>query len=724
MNANFGLLIGALLLVSGAYGASCTAPRAPQMFYVSTNGNDSNDGSLLRPFRNIQTGVDCLIAGDRLRILSGTYTEFVKVRNRKGKAQAPIVIEGVPGIVPGPLVTIQGSITNLASSGHIFAFHEGSPSAPNNEWIQNGTNGEYVSRYPLPPGTTDWAVNQGGFIDAINGRHTRLIAYSRIEDLRSTNETFEKIIDGPLGCPPKDPREGPIVSVTNQGCTERRPWVYMGPGIWFDNVTHKVHIRLSPTHNSVPGLADYDGEKNPNNLPLAISEKNMYSIKVENSNHVVFNNLAVKFSSVSILVTDSTNIRFNDMVIWAGRFGVRAGRSEAIQFSNTLFDGGMPTWAFRNDLKDQYEFIENGQTKTNFLGKATMETLFASEGTRSIEIHHSEFINGHDLYLAAPDFQFHHNWINNLNDEGIFLDGSAEARGSVHHNVITQTLSAIGFAGIFPAGPWYIYRNLIDLRQPTAGFRPRNANFNRAYVWRPGAPFKSRFAEGPHHIFQNTFIVPFAAEFPDGKPIYPQASFTHLRNSIAPLNSRSSLNNVFVVLSRETNQDAPLAFLLPSGSLFSPAVFHIDGDLFYRKGFGEKMFATPIPGDPDHFHLFFCKPSDNCLKLWHANPFFESTQNTNPPGYEANAILLRDPEFSFWSGEPHEADDFRLKPSSPARGTGVPLPIELQSLDLETSGVSVPDIGAYQTTPGTGLAPKLRVGVRGKKIYPQTGPGN
>ena len=37
-------------------------------------------------------------------------------------------------------------------------------------------------------------------------------------------------------------------------------------------------------------------------------------------------------------------------------------------------------------------------------------------------IHHCEFHNAHDLYLGGTNIDFHHNWINNLNDEGLVLD--------------------------------------------------------------------------------------------------------------------------------------------------------------------------------------------------------------------------------------------------------------------------------------------------------------
>src|SRR5262249_44272589 len=153
----------------------------------------------------------------------------------------------------------------------------------------------------------------------------------------------------------------------------------------------------------------------------------------------------------------------------------------------------------------------------NNLGAGTMETLAEGNGgDYGTEFDHCEFVNAHDVNLVGTGIRFHHNWINNLNDEALIFDAGSIASGVVHDNVITQTLSAISFAGYGSAGLWQIYRNLIDLRSPTAGYRPRNIAFNRAFVWRLGRPFKDHEAQsdadgphsdGPYNLFQNTFIV-------------------------------------------------------------------------------------------------------------------------------------------------------------------------------------------------------------------------
>ena len=45
----------------------------------------------------------------------------------------------------------------------------------------------------------------------------------------------------------------------------------MGPGLWYDEADHRVHIRLAPTSNQVDDLDEYEGPADPRQLRLALS---------------------------------------------------------------------------------------------------------------------------------------------------------------------------------------------------------------------------------------------------------------------------------------------------------------------------------------------------------------------------------------------------------------------------------------------------------------------
>ena len=67
--------------------------------YVSTNGLDTNPGTLALPWRTIQKAANTVVAGDivNIRGTGGVYTERVTLTNRDGTAALPIVFQTNPG---------------------------------------------------------------------------------------------------------------------------------------------------------------------------------------------------------------------------------------------------------------------------------------------------------------------------------------------------------------------------------------------------------------------------------------------------------------------------------------------------------------------------------------------------------------------------------------------------------------------------------------------------
>lgn len=70
-----------------------------QIYYVATNGDDSNPGTEAQPFRTINKGTSVLQAGDTLYVRAGTYHEKVVISN-SGTANNPITISAYPGETP------------------------------------------------------------------------------------------------------------------------------------------------------------------------------------------------------------------------------------------------------------------------------------------------------------------------------------------------------------------------------------------------------------------------------------------------------------------------------------------------------------------------------------------------------------------------------------------------------------------------------------------------
>jgi hypothetical protein len=673
-------------------------------YYVSNSGNDSNPGTEIgQPFLTINHAVKALHEGDTLYLRHGMYLEQVNITNKKN-----IVIRSYPG----EHACIDGSLKDFRVMN-------------NDQWELASLSDpkahpeEYISKQTFL-NTPNNPVNRGAFLDT--HPYTRLITYMNINDLRSDNETFEQIsLDAN-----DDLRNGPALIVEECGhhpspdctyvlgdkrykpATYRYPWVYMGPGLWFDRQAHRVHARFSHTHNNVPGLVDYTGETDPNMVRLAVSSKLIKALSVSKCENVRLENLSIRFGGDETMsLSNCKNVVFDHVIFRAARTGVNlagnaAGPVTGTVFQHCEFDGGLPSWYFRTDRKVRYFFVENGQVIENRLGGGTMDLLlFGNLTNAGTEIHHCEFHDAHDVYLHGTCIRFHHNWIYNLNDEALFLDdGTPQQTQSyvmeIYQNVITKTQSALSFAGNNSKGHWYIYRNLIDLRTPTGGFRPRRPGDTD--IWRFGQAFKISSNDGDRDVFQNTFLVFDQQE---------QAAYLHYRDTqLTGNHTRRTFNNIFIAVNPNPDSDRAITFI-PSSSLHDAT----DGNDYYRIGFKTKPLFRYLGGGPFHSLDEFrgsptIPPSD----------IFLQSKTQYPPGYEANSIE-EDPQFCQFdpNGIPDQTDDLRLKPTSPARGKGVRLPDELQSLDpLAPMNDTVnPDIGCFPFD----CCP-LQVGVDSRRSYP------
>jgi len=83
------------------------------VYYVATNGNDANPGTLAKPFRTIQKAADITLSGDTIYIRAGVYRETVTPKNSgvsfKGYPGEVATISGAD-IVSGPWTLDKGSI--------------------------------------------------------------------------------------------------------------------------------------------------------------------------------------------------------------------------------------------------------------------------------------------------------------------------------------------------------------------------------------------------------------------------------------------------------------------------------------------------------------------------------------------------------------------------------------------------------------------------------------
>ena len=100
---NILIILGVVLLVAGAGGVFaqiCEAPTGYNCWYVSTTGDDSNDGSFENPFATIQYAVDNMNGGDIVYLREGTYYEsgiYINPITKSGNPNSPSILKSYPG---------------------------------------------------------------------------------------------------------------------------------------------------------------------------------------------------------------------------------------------------------------------------------------------------------------------------------------------------------------------------------------------------------------------------------------------------------------------------------------------------------------------------------------------------------------------------------------------------------------------------------------------------
>jgi hypothetical protein len=632
----------------------------------------------------LTTGLANVAAGDVLYLRGGSYAGNFTINGREGTPAQPIFVRSLPG----EHAIIDGSDPALW--------------VPNSLWhaVGDADIGLYESNDPFPHGGNKAA--RGSFYDRVP--YTRLITNWTLADLSASNELFGPLThEGQLPGPKAAPGEKPF------------PWVYLGPGLFQHPITGIVSVRLAHTTLNVPGFPDYTGPTDPNQVPLAIWTATVPVLKIINCASVHISDLTVRHGRVCVRIEKSNDIRLDHLNIYAGSYGIEfANRCTDAVVTHCLVDGGAPPWHYRSDRKTSYTYLDtDGTKKTNNLGVNTAKSLLG--GTRfcsGTTIRYCELVNGHDLYLFGAGSMLQRCFISNLNDDAIF----AETRGApgvrIFENVITRSLMAINFAlqGDTEGTTVDVYRNLIDLRSPTARFRPQPNPPDGFTPVVTGQLFKSNSPDSPLTLFHNTCIVA-DREF--------VTSYPHLR-AYKGESARDSFNNIFVAIDSTAASRLPIT-LLPDPTF--PA--RTDGNCYFRLGpfatgplFRHPAYQFDPPPDPNPSETF--DSLDELRGNPTANPpmqpseYFLHSKELHPPGYEARSIAT-DPlfrSFDAGNGEPAESDDLRLHLHSPGRRHGVVLPAPLRNLDGAPSGQR-PDIGCFRVGD-----PPLAVGVDGRLRFP------
>jgi len=604
----------------------------------AVRGSDANPGTEAAPWRTLAHGLKSLPQGGTLALRGGVYRHRVTLEAKASKDK-PLVVRSWPG----ELAVLDGGIAEFAET-------------PADAWQVDsaGVAGEFrsVRAYPVEGNDRDEEGSPlvtGRFLDSMVPLHG-----CRFHgDLQSDNPWWNLA-----------------------GKTSGKAFVYCGPAVWQDPRTGHIHCRLAPTR--LPGLGDdnYRGPSDARRVPLCIAAAASGPVLVlQRARHVVLQDIVVRGSvAATVLVEDCADITLDGVTIYGGWRALQIKDTAGLRMVDSACRGLSAPWMYRGALK--YRSVE---------ARLLSATSWMPTGVdnRDFEIARCEFTDSEDgVFLGGVrGVRFHHNLVENMTDDGMFLtavtgwDGHvAGGDARLWQNRFSRCLTTLAFGvghgrqfamadRVQTGDGLWITRNVFDFRRPVHYHWPKG----------PDAPdqvptFRARFAGDhgspawePMWVYHNTMV--------GGHTERGDFGISGLGSGMGKGTTRRVLNNILC-----TDVGAPGGAVPRSDDRFTAA-----GNLLWS----------------------FDPAAARDASLWQAKLEKSSPQ-------VAGQNKLQDPGFVHYAVDWRTAIDLGLKPGSPAVNSGAPVPSDWFD-PLRGSDADAPDAGAMPL----GSRP-WRIGVRGR----------
>lgn len=618
------------------------APGAA-FFVDPVKGKDGGQGTKAEPWNSITHALKQLKPGDTLYLRGGVHRGQVVV-NVSGTTDRPITVRAYPG----ELAILDGGLREFLES-------------PETAWepCPKGVEGEFwsVKAYPGLGAGPDSANVRGFFADSMVPFH----GYRYANDHRDDSMVWD--LTNKVGA-----KEG----------------VYCGPGVFYDVHTGRFHARLAHTDISALGEDNYRGETDPRKLPLVLATvKSGPVLAIRGMHDLRFEDLVIRGSATSTVeVSDSARVVFDGLTVYGGHTCFTVKDTAGLRLLHTACRGQAAPWTFRGHLK--YRSTESRL----FSASAWTPT---SRDNRDFEMAYCEFTDSVDgVFIGnVRGVHFHHNLLDNVSDDGIFLTAGTAYDGvtpggdvHVYQNLLSRCLTTFAFgvghgrqkviAGGRQTGAGvHVYRNVFDFRRPVMYHMPAG----------PGAPAelpsRGRFASDhgsptwePMNIYHNTLL----ADDPGG---YSYGTWG-LAGHIGKGTRRRVFNNIICQVRGMPGLHYPPA----------EADLQVDGNLLWSAGEGARIKADPLAAFRD-------------------SKVFTASEARYAPGWSAHDRFA-DPQFLRFTDDWRLPLDLHVQASSPAVDAGVPLPTDWPD-PVRAADAGKPDAGVLPVN-----GEPWRVGVTGR----------
>ncbi len=596
-------------------------------FADAKNGRDENDGSERSPWRTIGHAIKQFVPGDTLYLRDGVYYETPRIA-RIARADAPITIRSYPN----ELAVIDGGLREFFEN-------------PKNAWQPIAGNvPDYfrsIRSYPNARYMLGW------FADSM----VALSTYQHRIDIEETQRGH---------------------FINEKGQPYPLP-IYLGPGLWYDVDSGHIHARLTHTNYDIeyPGVADYQGVRDPREIPIVISPFDAVPLLIDGAEHLILQDLVIRGAGENtVVMRDAQYVTFDNVVVYCGTYGLRSKSSGPVKFVHSALRGSIPPWfvhaagSLRNipsgrkldDPEAGRNTTHRDVTRLNTHVIAAIEGRteemidYAFPGNHHWEIAYSDFTDGFDgIHFGGECIKFHHNRIDRFFDDSIYLTPLTPQyldQMHVYQNLFIRCLLPIGFGGLSDPGasPIFIYRNVIDMRTKLPSSHGK---------WYSNVPFVGHFRSveafqfGALNVYHNTIIT-------RANPQIGGTSTQDVRRPYAPGTlaftkknwPRRVFNNLFVYLQ---------GMIPPHEQTMSKPDedVQIDGNV----------------------HVDLIDPAGGAAKLdaYRKSEFFAKTRGKYAPGWEAGA-RVGDAKFARFDANEWAINDYRPREGSAVANAGVKLP--------------------------------------------------